>query len=103
MMKRDDHTVDHATAADDVAPNDASSSDISLSDTSLVQMTFVPYLPDLITEADYAELERVKKVRVRITITGEGVEILGDSPYPALLEALLARLGVEEVEKMLCG
>jgi hypothetical protein len=64
---------------------------------------FVAHLPDLITAEDYAAPPGVKKVRVRITITEEGVEILSDSPYPALLEALLAQAGVEEVEKVLCG
>ncbi len=64
---------------------------------------FVTHLPDLRTAEDYAAPPDVKKVRVRITFTGEGVEILADSPYPALLEELLAQAGADEVEKMLCG
>jgi len=64
---------------------------------------FVAYLPDLITPEDYAAPTAVKKIRIRITITEEGVEIMSDSPYPELLEDILAQLGVDEVEKMLCG
>ncbi|MET0649055.1 MAG: radical SAM-modified peptide, FtsH ternary system-associated [Pyrinomonadaceae bacterium] len=63
---------------------------------------FVDHLPDLITVEDYRTPEQ-KRVRVRITITDEGVEILGDSMYAALLEELLARTGAAEVERMLCG
>lgn len=64
---------------------------------------FVSHLPDLMTAEDYAAPTEVKKVRVRITVTDEGIEILSDSPYPALLEELLAQAGVDEVEKVLCG
>ncbi len=64
---------------------------------------FVTHLPDLMTAEDYAAPPDVKKVRVRITFSDEGVEILADSPYPILLEKLLAQAGVDEVEKMLCG
>ena len=64
---------------------------------------FVDHLPDLMTAEDYAAPPEVKKVRVRITVTAEGIEILSDSPYPALLETLLAQAGVDEVEKVLCG
>jgi hypothetical protein len=64
---------------------------------------FVAHLPDLMTPEDYAAPPEVKKVRVRITVTDEGVEILSDSPYPALLEDLLAQAGVDEMEKVLCG
>jgi hypothetical protein len=64
---------------------------------------FVAHLPDLMKPEDYAAPPGVKKVRVRISVTDEGVEILSDSPYPALLEDLLAQAGVDEMEKVLCG
>jgi hypothetical protein len=64
---------------------------------------FVAHLPDLMTVEDYAAPPEIKKVRVRITVTDEGIEILSDSPYPALLDDLLAQAGVDEVEKVLCG
>jgi hypothetical protein len=65
-------------------------------------LRFVASLPDLITEEDYLQPE-VKRVRLRITVTDEGVEILGDSMYAPLLEKLLAQVGAEEIERMLCG
>ena len=60
-------------------------------------------LADRLTAADYRADPAVKKVRVRITLTAEGVEILADSPYAAQLDALLAQAGVTEAEQMLCG
>ncbi|HEY6190516.1 MAG TPA: radical SAM-modified peptide, FtsH ternary system-associated [Pyrinomonadaceae bacterium] len=65
-------------------------------------LRFVANLPDLITEEDYLQPE-VKRVRLRITVTDEGIEILGDSMYAPLLERLLAQVGAEEIERMLCG
>jgi len=66
------------------------------------KLRFVASLPDLITEADYMEPER-KRIRLRLTITDEGIEILGDSMYAHLVEGLLASVGAEEIERMLCG
>ena len=68
-----------------------------------IRPRFVAPLPDLITAQDYAAPPGVRKVRLRITLTGQGVEILADSPYPALLEDLLAQAGADEVERVLCG
>ncbi|HEY0385897.1 MAG TPA: radical SAM-modified peptide, FtsH ternary system-associated, partial [Pyrinomonadaceae bacterium] len=65
-------------------------------------LRFVAHLPDLITDDDYLQPE-VKRVRLRITVTDEGIEILGDSMYAPLLEKLLAEAGAEEIERMLCG
>ncbi|HEX8141242.1 MAG TPA: radical SAM-modified peptide, FtsH ternary system-associated [Pyrinomonadaceae bacterium] len=65
-------------------------------------LRFVAHLPDLITDEDYLQPE-VKRVRLRIAVTEDGIEILGDSMYAPLLEKLLAQLGVEEIERMLCG
>jgi FtsH ternary system-associated peptide len=64
---------------------------------------FVNHLPDLMTWDDYAVAHQRKVVRIRVTVTAEGVEVLGDSPYPHLLEELLAALGPEAIEQMLCG
>jgi len=64
---------------------------------------FVAHLPDLITEEDYAEPADRQKFRLRISRTEQGVEILGDSMYAPSLEELLAVLGAEEIERMLCG
>jgi hypothetical protein len=64
---------------------------------------FVDHLPDLITEEDYRDPPDRKKVRIRITITTNGVEILGDSMYAPLLERLLGEAGADEIERMLCG
>jgi NifB/MoaA-like Fe-S oxidoreductase len=66
------------------------------------RLRFVPHLPDLITDEDYLQAE-VKRVRLRITVTDEGIEILGDSMYAPILEKLLAEVGAEEIERMLCG
>jgi len=64
---------------------------------------FVAHLPDLITEEDYSDPPGQQKIRLRISMTEDGVEILGDSMYAPLLEELLAKLGADEVERMLCG
>ena len=64
---------------------------------------FVTHLPDLIREEDYLESSERQKFRVRIKITDEGVEILGDSMYAHLVEELLTQLGADEIERMLCG
>lgn len=66
------------------------------------RLRFVEHLPDLITDTDYLEPEK-RKVRLRLTITEEGIEIIGDSMYAPLLEELLARAGADEIERMLCG
>ncbi|MEM7578391.1 MAG: radical SAM-modified peptide, FtsH ternary system-associated [Cyanobacteria bacterium P01_A01_bin.80] len=64
---------------------------------------FVSHLPDLITEEDYLSCSEQKKVRVRINVNQEGVDVLGDSMYAQLIEELMAQLGAEEIERMLCG
>jgi hypothetical protein len=64
---------------------------------------FVNHLPDLMTEEDYCDSSEQAKIRVRIEMTNEGVEILGDSMYAYLVEELLVELGADEIEKMLCG
>lgn len=64
---------------------------------------FVDHLPDLINPEDYCRENNRKKIRVQIKITDQGIEIVADSPYPFLLDKILAQLEVPEIEKMLCG
>ncbi|SDG79127.1 hypothetical protein SAMN05421505_10836 [Sinosporangium album] len=64
---------------------------------------FVEHLPDLIDARHYAEQPEGRLVKLRISVTDEGVEILGDAFRPELLERLLESLGPEEIEQMLCG
>jgi hypothetical protein len=67
------------------------------------EVVYVGHIPDLMTWDDYEVSHRRRLVRLRLTITEEGVEIIGDSPYPHLLEKLLAELDAKKVEMMLCG
>ena len=71
--------------------------------TDLPQATYVNHIPDLMTWEDYEVSHERKLVRFRLTVTDQGLEIVGDSPYPHLLEQLLAKLGPEVIEMMLCG
>lgn len=64
---------------------------------------FVESLPDLIQPEDYPDHPDGKLVRLRISVGENGVEILGDAFRPEVLEALLGRLGPDEIEQMLCG
>lgn len=64
---------------------------------------FVESLPDLIDATEYDDNPDGHLVRVRITVTDAGVEVLGDAFRPAVLEALLAALGSGPTEQMLCG
>lgn len=65
--------------------------------------SFVSHLPDLITEEDYLACSEEKKIRVRINVNNEGVDVLGDSMYAHLIEELMTQLGADEIERMLCG
>lgn len=67
------------------------------------EVKFVGHLPDLMSWEDYETADRQKRVRLRLTITGDGVEVLGDSPYPEVLDELLTGLGPRAIEQMLCG
>lgn len=66
-------------------------------------ITYVAHLPDLITETDYDSAHSRKIARIRVTIVGGGIEILGDSPYPELLDALLLALEPKSIEAVPCG
>ena len=70
---------------------------------SVAEFRFVEDLPDLIQPEDYADHPDGRLVRLRITVTENGVEILGDAFRPEMLEQILRRLGPEEIEQMLCG
>ena len=64
---------------------------------------FVDHLPDLIHPEDYPTDPDGRRVRLRVRVTADGVEVLGDAMRPAKLEELLEALGAESVEQMLCG
>ncbi len=64
---------------------------------------FVEDLPDLIQPEEYPDHPEGRLVRLRISVTTDGVEILGDAFRPEVLEKILAGLGPEEIEQMLCG
>lgn len=64
---------------------------------------YINHLPDLMTWDDYERADCRKQIRFRLTVTDEGLEIIGDSPYPHLIEELLESLGPDVIEMMLCG
>ncbi len=66
-------------------------------------INFVDHIPDLMTWDDYEVAHRRKLLRFRLEVTDDGLEIIGDSPYPQLLEDLLEALSPEAIEMMLCG
>ncbi len=69
----------------------------------MTEYRFVEHLPDLIEPGDYAGQPAGRLVRVRICVTADGVQILGDAFRPAALERLLEHLGPDVIEQMLCG
>ncbi|MGW4942365.1 radical SAM-modified peptide, FtsH ternary system-associated [Actinoplanes sp. NPDC004185] len=64
---------------------------------------YVDHLPDLIQPDEYDDHPDGNLVRLRVRMTEHGLEILGDSMRPEVLEALLRRLGKGPIEQMLCG
>lgn len=72
-------------------------------ETAPLSVRYVSHIPDLMTWEDYEAAHEKKVVRFQLRVTDEGLEIIGDSPYPQALEALLAAMGVKEMEMMLCG
>ena len=70
---------------------------------SEVAVQFVDHIPDLMTWDDYDVAHEKKVVRFQLRVTDEGLEIIGDSPYPGLLEELLAGIDPKQMEMMLCG
>lgn len=76
---------------------------VRVSSPAMLPVRFVAHLPDLIDSREYAADPDGRKVRVRVRVTPEGVEVLGDAVRPAELEVLLAALGADCIEQMLCG
>lgn len=64
---------------------------------------FTESLPDLIDASEYSRYPDGKLVRIRISVTDAGVEILGDGLRPELIEQVLAAIGEAPIEQMLCG
>ena len=64
---------------------------------------FVSFLPDLIDPEDYESDPEGRKIKLVLTLTEEGVQILGDSQRPKELEDLLKHLGFSSFQQMLCG
>ena len=66
-------------------------------------MKIVAEHPDLMQPEDYLGAASVKKVRFRLTLSDDGLEILGDSLYVESLENLLRLAGTNPIERCLCG
>jgi FtsH ternary system-associated peptide len=64
---------------------------------------FVPGLPDLITPEEYDAHPDGRLVRLEISVTEDGVQVLGDAFRPVVLEQLFTALGAGPIEEMLCG
>ena len=60
-------------------------------------------IPDLITWDDYETVGNLKRVRIRLSVTDHGLEIIADGPYPKILEELLESLEPKVIESLLCG
>ena len=67
------------------------------------QVKIVDHLPDLIVKSDYLDPPSTKKIRVQISVTKDGVEVLGDSMYPLLAEAVIREVSDDDMERTLCG
>lgn len=69
----------------------------------MTEYRFVAELPDLIQPEDYASDPMGRRVRFRIRVTPDGVEIVGDAMCPGGLEEMLEALEPSVIEQMLCG
>jgi hypothetical protein len=69
----------------------------------MVETKFVEHLPDLIEPDEYAGDPKGRRVRLRITVTEDGLQILGDAVRVLELEKILEELGPQAIEQMLCG
>lgn len=74
----------------------------------MTRHSFVASLPDLIDPAEYADHSDGGLVRLRISVTEQGVEILGDGMRPDQIEAVLESVAGPDdadspMEQMLCG
>lgn len=68
-----------------------------------VEHVFTESLPDLIDPGEYDKYPDGTLVRVRISVSANGIEILGDGLRPELVEEVLRALGGGPMEQMLCG
>lgn len=68
-----------------------------------LQIAYVGDLPDLMTPEHYHDAHQRKIIRFQLKVGDEGLEIIGDSPYPGLVDELLESLGPEVIERVLCG
>jgi hypothetical protein len=72
--------------------------------TRMSQPNYVPDLPDLIEASEYPDFPDGKLVRLRISVTPDGVAVLGDAFRPDMLERLLKEIGNNgDIDQMLCG
>ena len=69
----------------------------------MAEYLFVDEIPDLIHPQDYADDPQGRRVRLKISKTGEGLEIIGDAIRPDELERLLEGMDADTIEQMLCG
>jgi hypothetical protein len=70
---------------------------------AVIHHVFTESLPDLIDASEYSRYPHGALVRIRISVTDEGVEILGDGLRPEFIEQVLAAIGDGPMEQMLCG
>ena len=69
-----------------------------------IQHVFTESLPDLIDAKEYSRYPNGTLVRIKISVTETGVEIIGDGLRPELIEQVLAAIGGSDpMEQMLCG
>ncbi len=68
-----------------------------------MERRFVDKLPDLIEPEEYAGDAAGRRVRLRLRVTAEGLEIAGDAVRPEELDRLLEGLDPQIIEQMLCG
>ena len=64
---------------------------------------FTELIPDLINADEYNKYPDGTLVRVRISVSENGVEVLGDGLRPELVEEVLKAIGGGPMEQMLCG
>ncbi|MFI0980890.1 radical SAM-modified peptide, FtsH ternary system-associated [Streptomyces sp. NPDC021093] len=76
---------------------------MSTESTDNAGYVFTEAIPDLIGPEEYADHPHGNLVRVRIRVTGSGIEVVGDALRPRAVEDVLAALGEGPMEQMLCG
>ena len=69
----------------------------------MTEHRYVESLPDLISPNEYAAHPDGALVRLRITVSERGVEVLGDAMRPEHIESTLTAAGLDGIEQMLCG